>query len=137
MKFHSIYINHVYPAWVDESRNYWTTDSDGHIVAREEFNQVLAKLSSLHDAGRLWPATISQLIDYQESVKRIEYRILPDGNVEVENKNNYNIQGISFITAASAVLVNGLTPLYKKSGNELIFWFDLKASEKVIIQTSK
>jgi hypothetical protein len=137
MKFHSIYINHVYPAWVDESRNYWTTDSDGHIVAREEFNQVLAKLSSLRDAGRLWPATISQLIDYQESVKRIEYRILPDGNVEVENKNNYNIQGISFITTANAVLVNGLTPLYKKSGDELIFWFDLNAGEKVTIQTSK
>ncbi len=137
LKFHSVYINHVYPAWVDESRNYWTTNSDGRIVAREEFNQVLAKLSALRDTGRLWPATIGQLIEYQESLQGIDYRILPGGKVLIENKNDRNIQGISFITSANQVLVNGLMPTSKKLDNEMIFWFDLAAGEKVIIQTTR
>jgi hypothetical protein len=85
----------------------------------------------------LWPATIGQLIEYQESLQGIDYRILPDGKVLIENKNDRNIQGISFITSANQVLVNGLMPTSKKLDKEIIFWFDLAAGEKVIIQTTR
>jgi hypothetical protein len=45
-----------------------------------------------------------------------------------------DVIGLSFATKAKAVLVDRLKPAQKVSGDDLIFWFDLKAGSSSIIR---
>lgn len=133
LTYHSVYINHVYPAWVEEKVGCWTMDTDGKIVAQESFNQALSRIHDLHLAGRLLPTTISELLKYHASVQNLDYSIQNDGSILIENNNANKINGLSFITRSKSVTVNGQIPLNKNIKDEMIFWFDLEAGEKVII----
>jgi hypothetical protein len=133
LNYHSVYINHVYPAWVDKNIGFWTKNADGDIVASEPFNQALSRIHALHLAGRLLPLTMGEFLNYQESVQQISYSIQNDGSILIENNNINKINGLSFITKSKSVTVNGKMPSSKSIKDELIFWFDLEAGEKVII----
>ncbi|NOU45463.1 MAG: hypothetical protein HOO86_00190 [Bacteroidales bacterium] len=133
LTYHSVYINHVYPAWVNDKVGCWTRDADGKIVAQEQFNQALSRIHEMHLAGRLLPTTIAAQLRYHELVQHISYSVQNDGSIVVENNNRETIKGLSFITRANSVLVNGATPENRKVNEELIFWFDLEVGERVKI----
>lgn len=135
LTFHSVYINHVYPAWVNEKIGCWSTDADGKIVAQEQFNQALSRIHDLHRAGRLLPTTVAEQLNFHEAVQHISYSIQNDGSIVVENNNRETIKGLSFITRANSVLVNGEVPESRRVKDELIFWFDLEAGESVKIES--
>jgi hypothetical protein len=134
LNYHSVYINHVYPAWVDERVGCWTKDTDGKIIAQESFNQALSRIHDLHLAGRLLPVTIGELLKYNESLQNLGYMILNDGSIMLENRGLEKINGLSLISKTKSVTINGRIPLQKQVNDELIFWFDLEAGEKVIVK---
>ena len=130
----SVEINHVYPAWVDPKKGMWTYDNDSTIIAQPGFNQALANLANLRDAGKLNICTIDSFLDYRTSIDNIDYHILPDGRVKLTNKNDFEIIGLSLVAFAKAVSVDGLIPEHKFSGEEIIFWFDLGVGESKVIR---
>ena len=135
LAYHSVYINHVYPAWVDEKVGCWTMNADGKIVSQQSFNQALSRIHDLHLAGRLLPTTIAEQLQYHELVQHISYSVQNDGSIVVENNNRETIKGLSFITRANSVLVNGVMTKNRRVNEELIFWFDLRSGEKVKIES--
>ncbi len=133
--YHSVYINHVYPAWVDASRNYWMYDENGTIVVRPEFNEALSRLAALRDEGRLWMTTIPKLIDYQNAISEISFTVLTENKVEIRNTGKNTVSGLSFISTTPDVLVHGAQVSKKTLGNELLFWFNLEADQIVVIES--
>lgn len=130
----SIEINHCYPAWVDPIKGFWTYDVDSTIVAQAGFNRTLEKMAKLKSEKQLNVTTIKAFLDYQLSIENIDYQLLPDGRIQVTNNNPQDVIGLSFATKAKAVLVDRLKPAQKKSGDDLIFWFDLPANDSRIIR---
>mgnify|MGYP001362504703 CR=1 FL=1 len=130
----SVEMNHCYPAWVDPKKGFWTYDADSNIVAQPGFNRTLEKMASLKNKGQLNVTTVKDFLDYQLLLENIDYQILADGRVRVTNNNHLDVIGLSFATKAKAVLVDRLKPAQKVSGDDLIFWFDLKAGSSSIIR---
>ena len=128
-------VNHCYPAWTRPGKGFWKFDAEGTIVAMDGFNKTLRRMSDLRKKGLLNITTVKQFMDYQIATGKVTYEILPDGRVKVTNTGTTDIKGLSFAVKAKAVLVNGLKPAQKTADNELIFWFDLKSGQKVIIRT--
>jgi hypothetical protein len=91
-------------------------------------------MASLKNKGQLNVTTVKDFLDYQLLLENIDYQILADGRVRVTNNNHLDVIGLSFATKAKAVLVDRLKPAQKVSGDDLIFWFDLKAGSSSIIR---
>lgn len=130
----SVEVNHCYPAWVDPRKGFWTYDIDSTIIAQPGFNTTLEKMSDLNIEGQLNVTTIEEFLDYQIVLENIDYKILPDGRVVVTNNNSQDIKGLSFATKAKAVLVDRLKPAQKRSGDDLIFWFDIVSKASRVIR---
>ncbi len=130
----SVEMNHCYPAWVDPKKGFWTYDADSNIVAQPGFNRTLEKMASLKNKGQLNVTTVKDFLDYQFLLENIDYQLLADGMVRVTNNNLQDVKGLSFATKANAVLVDRLKPAQKISGDNLIFWFDLKAGSSITIR---
>jgi len=132
--YRGMYLAHVYPAWVQQGKGYWTIDSTGRMVAQTEFNKALERISHLRDNNKLLPATVTKLLSYYEQLQLISIDYQTDGSVFVNNNGSNEIKGLSLITSASSVKVNGQTPSSKQLGNSLIFWFDIGAFDQVTIR---
>jgi hypothetical protein len=130
----SVEMNHCYPAWVDPKKGFWTYDADSNIVAQPGFNRTLEKMAKLKNKGQLNVTTVKDFLDYQLLLENIDYQLLADGRVRVTNHNLQDVKGLSFATKAKAVLVDRLKPAQKISGDDLIFWFDLKAGSSSTIR---
>lgn len=130
-------MNHVYPAWVDPKKGMWTYDSDSTIIAQPGLNQSLANLASLRDEGRLNITTIADYLDYRTAIDNVEYELLSDGRVSITNNNDFIIEDLSMAAQANAVTVDQLIPSYKKTEDDIIFWFNLAPGESKIIRIIK
>lgn len=129
----TVYIIHTYPAWVHEHKGFWRFDEEGKIVAPQAFNQALQRMAAMREQQSLLPATISRMLGYQEGIQKIRYTILEQGRVELMNRCDKAIKGLSLAVEAEGVKVNGLKPESKQSGKDLIFWFDLGGGESCVI----
>ena len=125
----AVEINHCYPAWVDTKKGFWLWDSDSTIVAAPGFNHTLERMAALRDNGQLNVTTISNFMDYRLAIEQVSYEILPDGSIQITNKSNTAIIGLSFATRSSFLLLDGVPPSQKVVGDDVIFWFDLGAGE--------
>ena len=132
--FRGIYLAHVYPAWVQPHKGFWTYDSTGLIVAQPAFNQALERLQKLYKAHKILPATVTRLLQYTEQLRDVSVEYQSDGNVLLINHGTKPFHGLSLTTQSQAVSVNGQIPAFKRNGNELIFWFDLAPAQKAIIR---
>jgi len=130
----SVEMNHCYPAWVDPKKGFWTYNADSVIVAQAGFNKTLERMAMLRDNQQLNVTTVKEFIDYQLLLENIDYQLMPDGRIKITNDNQQDINGLSFATKAKAVTVDSLKPAQKVSGDDLIFWFDLKAGASRIIR---
>ena len=127
-------INHCYPAWTIPGKGFWKFDSNGTIVAMDGFNRTLSLMDEYRAKGLLNITTVNKFIDYRLATEQISYDIMPDGRFIITNNSNHTIQGLSFAVKAGAVLVNDLKPAQKRVDNDMIFWFDLHAGEKVLVR---
>ncbi len=130
----SVDINHCYPAWVDPEKGFWVYDSDSTIVAAPGFNRTLERMANLRDQNKLNVTTVRDFLDYQLTVEKVNYEILPDGRIRITNQSNELIKGLSFATKAKHVLVNDQIPEQKIVGDDIVFWFDLIASQSKLIR---
>jgi hypothetical protein len=123
-------IIHCYPARVD-SLNAFYTITDDEIRVNAAFENVLKKLSSLQKNGRLWIPTVSQLIEY--SLKLENVILIPNENktYTVINNGKETIPGVTFSSQIKSVKAKNKTIHSKQAGQDVMFWFDLKAGEKV------
>jgi hypothetical protein len=77
-------IIHSYPARVDSMSKFYSI-KDGIIVANNEFNQALAKLSSYRQQEKIRLTTIREMMDYRTSVENISYEITDTGKIRISN----------------------------------------------------
>lgn len=131
MQYHSIWINHVYPAWTLPGKGFWTYDADSNLVAMPGFNRALETLSKLQESGRLLNTTISRLASYHQAIENVELIPIDDHQMLVINHNPYPIEALSFVTTSEKVLVEGKSFQSRRRGNNTYFWFDLKEGEMV------
>lgn len=133
INFRSIWINHVYPAWADETKGFWTWDENHKIIAMPGFNKALERISIHHKNGHLLPITINEFLNYHTALDQIDYQLQSDGNLRLTNNSGQTIFGLSLIINARNVAVNGKKPPSKMIGNETVFWFDFAPHSTVII----
>ncbi len=126
--------NHVYPAWTDPLKGMWTYGEDSVIIAQQGFNKALNTLDILRDEGLLNLTTIADYLDYRTALDSIEYIILPDDRIKITNNNSVAVKGLSFAVQSAFVTVDGLIPAHKKSGKDIIFWFDIEPGESRIVR---
>ena len=129
----SVQFNHCYPAWVDPEKGFWYFDENGIVKAREGFNRTLERMAALRDDGLLNLTTIKDHMDYQLSLKHIDYQFLSDGSVIITNNGKQDIQDFSLAVMAKEVFVNEAVPQHKIVDQDIIFWFDLRSGESKTI----
>lgn len=130
----AVEINHCYPAWVDPKKGFWIWDSDSTIVSAPGFNRTLQRMAALREEGKLNVTTIRDFINYQLAVEQVNYEVLSEGAIRISNPSDKEIKGLSFATRSRFLLVDGLPPLQKRIGNDVVFWFDLRAGESKVIR---
>ncbi len=130
----AVEMNHCYPAWVDPAKGFWIWDNDSTIVAAPGFNKSLQRMAALRDDGILNLTTIQDFLDYRLAVEQISYEILANGGVQISNHSSKEIQGLSFASRSSFLLVDGLKPSQKIVGEDVVFWFDLGVGESKTIR---
>ena len=127
-------INHCYPAWVDPKKGFWTYGEDSSLVAQPGFNQTLANMAELRDAGQLNVCTIKTYLDYRIALESVDYTVFPDGHILLTNQGDQDINQLAMTTLGDFVLVNGLKPAQKITEEGLVFWFDLPAGKSATIR---
>ncbi len=125
-------IVHCYPARIDSTNGFYNF-KDGIVVANEEFNQALSKLSSYRKLEKIRLTTIRDMLDYRTSLENISYEIQPDGNIRLHNSSRAIIRGLSFSTLAKEVTAGTKEIMKKNAGNELVFWLDIAPGEYVTL----
>jgi hypothetical protein len=134
IRYRSIWINHVYPAWANEIKGFWTYDEAGKIVAMPGFNNALSRLATLREARLILPTTIKEMMHYQESLLQIEFVYTSENEIIIINHNPHIINDLSLTIKASQVEVEGKKTTSKRSGDDLIFWFDISAGESLTLR---
>lgn len=130
----SIWINHVYPAWVTPEKGFWTYDQEGRIVAEPGFNSALKRIAALRESGKLLPLTAGELMKYTFAIQHIIFRIQDAQTIVLHNPTSEAIRGVSMATSHEDVWVNGQRPMSRKSGEEWIFWFDMAPQSSATIR---
>ncbi|MFA5417091.1 MAG: hypothetical protein WC341_01405 [Bacteroidales bacterium] len=128
------FINHCYPAWVDPKKGFWTYGEDSTLVAQPGFNQTLANMAELRDAGQLNVCTVKTYLDYRIASESVDYTVFPDGHILLTNQGDQDINQMAMTTLGDFVLVNGLKPAQKITRDGLVFWFDLPAGKSATIR---
>lgn len=130
----AIYINHVYPAWVSESKGFWRFDEHGKAMAQPGFNDALSRIAKLREEHKLLPTTIAELLAYYESLQLLDYQILDAGRILITHNGHNKIEGLGMAVVADHIEINGIMPDTKRSGQDIIFWFDIEPGESVQIR---
>ena len=131
---HSVHITHVYPAWVDPARGFWTYDTDSTCIALPGMNQALARIAALREQNQLLPMTVKTYLDHYAGLLEVEYQVLDDEHIQVSNTGRRTIKGFTLI-CPTPIRFEDLRPYeYRKSGGQYYIWFDLKANDSVVIQ---
>lgn len=130
----SVYFAHIYPAWVKEGKGYWKSDVDGNLVAMDGFNRALKTLQQLREKRLVLPSTVQQIVSHYEGLRQIRVEKISDHSLELFNPSRITIKGMSMAMKGNSVQINGReTKNRKVSGDEIIFWFDLRPQECVTI----
>lgn len=129
----SVFITHVYPAWVKEGKGYWFFDADGQIRAMDGFNRALAKLQQMGENGSLFSTTINELLTYQEGLKQLDIQLVGTNTVKITNLSSRPIQGVSCVVKAEKISFQSKEVSQKTSQGELVVWFNLEGNESVTL----
>ncbi len=125
-------IMHCYPARVDSTNGFYNI-KEGLVVANDEFNETLKKLSQYRAEKKIWLTTIREFMSYRERLEGIKYEIAEASKIKISNSGKEIVRGITFSARAKNVDA-GTKDISKKIFNdELIFWFDINPGENIII----
>jgi hypothetical protein len=127
-----VYVAHVYPARIDSVPAFYQWDQPVWTV-QPSFDEALKVLSDFRDEGRLWITTVREYLDYASARDALVCAVTPAGQLSVHNAGGSPIRGLSLSVRAADVEVPGKTIGKRKSGEDLLFWFDLSPSETVTV----
>jgi hypothetical protein len=125
-------IIHCYPARVDSSNGFYVINKNV-VTVNDEFNKALKKLSYFRQGERLRLTTIQGLLDHIIAAEKVSLSIENDGKIVIRNDGRELIKGLSLSTKALEVKAEKKEIATKKSGEELIFWFDISPDEVVTL----
>lgn len=127
---------HCYPAGSIVGSGFWKFNAEKKLVIDPEFEKVLERLAAYRDKGLINLTTVRDLLDYWTACEHVIFNYANHNTVEISNTGKGEIKGISF--AVDANQVTSVKPIQqKRSGDDLIFWFDLAAGEKASFTFSK
>lgn len=129
---HDVHITHVYPAWTNPERAFWTYDEDGDIVALPGMNAALGRIASLKAARKMLPMTVKTFLDHYTALLQVEYHIIDSNTIQLVN-NGQEIKGFTLLCAEPCHPDNKMYDFKKKNEGYMI-WFDIKKKESVIIK---
>jgi hypothetical protein len=130
-------IVHHYPPFIcTEGRSYlfYRRTIDGRLIATEQFNEVLAYMSSLRDDMKLLITTIETLLDYWLATELVEIELPDHSTVRFTNPGN-RIVGFSFVIRVADVtgVDVDIESRALASGDTLV-WFDFPERSTVTFQ---
>ncbi|NTW31917.1 MAG: hypothetical protein HGB12_04725 [Bacteroidetes bacterium] len=128
-----VLINHCYPAAVWSNNGFWIINDSSEIVVNPAFDSILKLMRVFGDEKLINFTTVRDYLDYNTSLEDVVITPVDFVGFKVINNGKKNIKGISFIMKCNAVLVDNQSPEYKKSGSDIIFWFDLDSGQSKII----
>jgi hypothetical protein len=131
MSYHSIWVNHVYPAWTLPRKGFWYFDADSNLVAMEGLNRALKRLSEIGKTGRLLNTTLANLASYHLALQNIELIPLAGNVLKVINHNPFAISKLSFVATSEKIEIHGCEFNQRRQGKNIYFWFDIPAGKAV------
>lgn len=129
---HNVFITHIYPAWSEPHRAFWQYNENGTAVAMPGFNFALSQLAHFRDEKKILPTTIEQYLSYYEKLQNIEYLILDNKTIRLNN-NGEAIKGLTLL-CSKPIIVEGKTIDFRKVDEGYLVWFDLGKNETVTIR---
>ncbi len=129
----SVHITHVYPAWTNPARAFWTYDADSTIIALPGMNRALARIAALRDKGQMLPMTVRTYLDYYGMLNHVNYEVIDEEHIQIINGNAKDIKDFTLVCPAPIRFEDNRFHQFKKSGNQYYVWFDLRANERVTI----
>jgi hypothetical protein len=121
-----IFINHGYFTRISPGKDI-LNKKEGKIIIDPSFDTILKIMAQMRDKGDLYITTIKELLNYWILCENVSFKYLPNGTIDVNNNNDEPIIGLSFAVHEANVLVNGNTPNFRLVGEDMIFWFNIKA----------
>lgn len=125
-----IFINHGYFV-----RNLYEDGvmikSNGKLITNPYFDKTLDIMVRMRDAGDLYIPTIKELLDYWRLTEKVSFEYMPDGTVIIKNLTDMPVKDFSLAIKAAGAEIDGVIPKHRKSGDDLIIWFDLEANQSV------
>lgn len=124
--------HHYYPFLVCEQHDFGfiRKDADGHYVATEHFNEVLAMMAARRDAGELYITTIGEIMDYWLALERVRFDLFPPDRFSLENTGDRAIDGFAFVVRAERVETHADCRTRALDGGDLLVWLNLPAGGK-------
>ena len=129
---HNVFITHIYPAWSDPHRAFWQYNENGTAVAMPGFNFALSQLAHFRDEKKILPTTIEQYLSYYEKLLNVDYQIVDNGTIRLENKGEA-IKGLTLL-CTKPIVVEGKIIDFRKVDEGYLVWFDLGRHETVTIR---
>ena len=129
---HNVFITHVYPAWSDPHRAFWQYNENGTAIAMPGFNFALSQLAHFRDKKKILPTTIEQYLNYYEKIQNIDYVIIKDNTIKLDNRGEA-IEGLTLL-CTKPIVVEGKPIDFRKVDEGYLVWFDLKKNETVTIR---
>ena len=130
---HNVHITHTYPAWVWPGRTFWTYDADSTIVALPGMNHAFERIAKLRDEHKMLPMTVKTYLDYYSGLLQVHYEIIDEEHIRLQNLGE-EIKGFTLMCPTPVRFENNRYYEFRKSGNYYYLWFDLKASDEVILR---
>jgi co-chaperonin GroES (HSP10) len=127
-----VFINHGYYVR-NSSEDGNLIVKNGKLVTNPYFDKILGLMAKMRDDGDLYVTTIRDLLDYWTLTENVSFDYEPGGLIIVNNRNDKPIKGLSLVVGAKDVKVNGQSPKTRKVGDNLIFWFDIDAKQRLNI----
>lgn len=109
-------------------------EHEGKIVINPYFEKILEVIARMRDEENLYITTIRDLLDYWILIENVTFEYMPNGIINVYNNNDKPIKGLSLVMRTNSVLLNGEIPMFKRVGEDIIFWFDISTKDHVSLQ---
>jgi hypothetical protein len=130
---HNVHITHIYPAWVWPGRTFWTYDADSTIIALPGMNRAFERIAALREEHKMLPMTIKTYLDYYNGLLQVVYEIVDAEHIRLINLGG-EIKGFTLLCPTPVRFEDNRYYEFRKSGNNYYLWFDLKASDEVILR---
>ena len=129
---HDVHITHIYPAWTNPARAFWTYNNEGDIVALPGMNRALQRIADLKATGKMLPMTVRTYLDHYASLLQLEYHILDSNTIQIVN-NGKRIKGLTLVCADGVYPENKLYE-FKTCPDGYMIWFDIERKETVTLK---